>query len=94
MLETILSKIAAENLIAPEVNAGDVLGGGLNIALWGIGILAVVIILYSALQMITSRGDVEKAKKGRLGITWGMIGLAIAVSAGVISSVVINTVGK
>jgi hypothetical protein len=85
--------IAANNLNAPNVNASGLLNGAMSLALWGIGILSVVIIIYAAFLIVTARGDVEKAKKGRLAITWGMVGLGLALMTGVIVSVVINTLG-
>jgi hypothetical protein len=86
--------LAADNgLKAPNVNADQLLSAGLGIALWGIGILSVCIILYAALRIITARGDVEKVKKGRLAITWGLVGLVIAIMAGTIINIVTSTFG-
>jgi hypothetical protein len=81
---------ANSNLKAPNVDAGDLLGNAVSLALWGIGILAVVIILYAAIRIITARGDAEKVKKGRLAITWGMVGLGLAIMTGTIISLVTN----
>jgi hypothetical protein len=93
MLNNVLLKIADTSLEAPNVDAGRLLNAALSIALWGIGIMSVVVIIYAAFLIVTARGDVEKAKKGRLAITWGMVGLIIAISASVIVSVVVNTAG-
>jgi hypothetical protein len=84
---------ADSRLQAPNINAGDLLGNGISLALWGIGILSVAIILYAAFRIVTARGDVEKAKKGQREIVWGMVGLGIALLTGVIISVVTNTLG-
>jgi hypothetical protein len=87
------SLIAATSLNMPHVNASQVLGQGLNIALWGIGILSVAIIIYAAFRIITARGDAEKVKKGRLAITWGMVGLGVALMTGIIVSIVADIFG-
>jgi len=90
LLNIIIAK-TTKDLEMPELSASRVLTEGLTIALWGIGVLSVALIIYAAIRIITARGDVEKATKGRRMIIWGMVGLGIAVLAGTISSLVINT---
>jgi hypothetical protein len=84
---------AMKTLDMPQVDPNQVLSNGISIALWGIGILSVAVIIYAAFRIVTARGDVEKAKKGRAAVVWGMVGLGVALLTGFIVSVVINTLG-
>jgi hypothetical protein len=84
---------ADKRLQAPNIEASTLLGNGITLALWGIGVLSVAIILYAAFRIITARGDAEKVKKGRLAITWGMVGLGVTLLAGFIISIVRNVLG-
>jgi hypothetical protein len=79
---------ANPGLKAPHIKAGDLLSNSVSLALWGIGVLSVGIILFAAIRIITARGDAEKVKKGRLAITWGMVGLGLAIMTGTIISLV------
>jgi uncharacterized membrane protein YidH (DUF202 family) len=90
MIENILSKVADSELKAPNVDASDLLNTGIYIALWGVGVMSVAVILYAALRIVTARDDVEKAKKGKRAIIWGMIGLGIALLASFITNLVIK----
>jgi hypothetical protein len=93
-MNKIYTFFAADNrLEAPNVNASDLLSNAMNLALWGIGTLSVVIIIYASFLIVTARGDTEKAKKGRLAVTWGMVGLGLALMTGVIISIVTNILG-
>lgn len=95
MSKTIFNLIAkdANNLKMPHVKAEDAIGNGITLAYWGIGILAIAVIIYAAFRIITARGDVEKATKGRRMIVWGMVGLVIALLAGIITNIILNTFG-
>ena len=81
----------AEDLKMPHINASDAIGNGIALAYWGVGILSVAVIIYASFRIVTARGDVEKATKGRRMIIWGMVGLMIAVLAGVITNIVVDT---
>jgi hypothetical protein len=85
--------MATKTLDMPQIDASQVLGNGITIALWGIGIMSVAVIIYAAFRIITARGDVEKAKKGRLAIVWGMVGLGLALMTGVIVSLTLDIFG-
>jgi hypothetical protein len=90
----IFNFLAADNrLKAPNIDSGQVLGNAISLALWGIGVLSVLIIIYAAFLIVTAHGDVEKAKKGRLAITWGMVGFGITLMTGIITSLLTNTFG-
>jgi hypothetical protein len=85
--------IADTKLNAVNVDASNVLNAGINIALWGIGVLSTAVIVYAAFRIVTARGDTEKVKQGRMAITWGMVGLGIALMTSFIISTVVNLVG-
>lgn len=95
MFKNLLILIAkdANNLKMPHIDASTAVGNGITFAYWAIGILAVAVILYAAFRIVTARGDVEKATKGRKMIIWGMVGLVIALLAGFITSVILDTLG-
>ncbi len=41
------------------------------------GIIAIVWIIWSGFSMVTAGGDTDKAKKGRVGMTWALIALSL-----------------
>lgn len=64
-----------------------------NLVTWltiAIGILSVVFIIVSAIQITTSGGDAEKVKKARRTLLYAVIGLVVAILAGVIVSIIFN----
>jgi type IV secretory pathway VirB2 component (pilin) len=58
--------------------------------LMGVGILAVIMIIVSAIRITTSGGNPEKVKSGKNTLLWSVIGLAIALLATVIVNLVIS----
>lgn len=71
----------------------DILNLVANVVTWltiAIGILSVVFIIISAVQIITSGGDTEKVKKARRTLLYSIIGLVVAILANVIISLVFN----
>lgn len=83
----------ASDLQVPHISASDAVGNGVSLAYWAIGILSVAVIIYASFRIVTARGDVEKATKGRRMVIWGMVGLIIALLAGIITGIVTNTLG-
>lgn len=76
--------------------ATDTIPAVMNILMWGIGIVSVGVIVLGAIMMISSAGSAERAKKGRLTVIGGVVGLVIAMLAYAIVSFVytnINTQG-
>ena len=65
----------------------------INVLLLVIGAIAVGMIIFAAVQMITSGGDTEKAKTGRKNLMWGVVGLFIALSARFIAGLVMGLGG-
>ena len=62
------------------------LGEVLNLAYYIAGALAVVMIIYSGIQFITSSGDPNKATKARQTLLFSLVGLAVIVFAYAITS--------
>jgi hypothetical protein len=81
---------ATYGLNVPELKADDVLEGFLNAFMWIIGVLSFAMLVYAAILLITASGEPEKVKTGRRAIVWGLVGLAVALLAVVITNVVIN----
>jgi hypothetical protein len=76
--------------IPQELTAENILRNGLSLFAWVLGVLAVAIIIYASIRIVTARGDVEKAKRGRHEVVWGLVGLAVALLSGLIVSVVLT----
>lgn len=81
-----------DDLAAPE-KVENAIPTVINYLMIAVGIVAVVIIIYSAFLMVTATGDPEKFKNGRQALTAGIIGLLIAVLGAIIVQIVINSVG-
>jgi hypothetical protein len=78
----------------PDTNATKLetkIGEGLGYAFMAAGALAVVFLIYGGLMFAMSGGDTEKVKKAKNIILYSVIGLALAVTANVITSLVTNT---
>jgi len=80
------------DLDIPKLSPDTILRNGINIFLVFIGILAAVMIILSAVQLITSSGNPEKVKKAKMNLMWGIIGLAIALMAGTIVNLVMSII--
>jgi amino acid transporter len=63
-----------------------------NVILIVIAALAVIFLVYGAIQYVTSRGDTQAAEKARNTITYAIIGIIIAILAYAIVNVVFNLV--
>jgi hypothetical protein len=64
--------------------------------LWAVGVVCVIFIIIGGIKYATSGGDAEKVKKAKNTLLYACIGLAIALLAGVIVSLVTslsNTIG-
>lgn len=84
-----------KKIILPSSNfsgksASDVV---LAIANWIFGFMAVLAtfaVVYSGIMYLTAGGDVAKAETARKNLTWAVIGIIVAVTAGVIINAVIK----
>ncbi|MEI6477437.1 MAG: hypothetical protein WCO52_00395 [bacterium] len=69
---------AADDL---QGSIGTIAGRAINILLLLAGILAVIYLIWSGFQYITSAGNAEKAKVARQGIINAVIGIVVIVAA-------------
>ena len=72
-------------------------GGLINIVidflLWTVGVLSVVMIIFSGFRYITSAGDASKTKSAQTTLTYSIVGLIVAVPAWVIVKMVLKQFG-
>lgn len=64
-----------------------------NILLWVVGILSVIMIIYSGLRYITSAGDAAKTKSAQSTLTYAVVGLIVAILAWAIVNMVLDRIG-
>lgn len=62
----------------------------INLALYAIGIVAVIVIIYGGYIYMTSRGNEEQAKRGRAILTWSIIGLIVVLGAAALVNAVVK----
>ncbi|TWP14789.1 hypothetical protein EUA69_00800 [TM7 phylum sp. oral taxon 352] len=61
-----------------------------NVLLWAVGILSVIMIIFSGLRYITSAGDASKTKSAQSTLTYSVVGLIVAIMAYAIVNMVTN----
>ena len=61
-----------------------------NILLWAVGILSVIMIIFSGFRYITSAGDASKTKSAQSTLIYSVVGLIVAIMAYAIVNMVIN----
>ena len=61
-----------------------------NVLLWAVGILSVIMIIFSGLRYITSAGDATKTKSAQSTLTYSVVGLIVAIMAYAIVNMVTN----
>lgn len=61
-----------------------------NVLLWAVGILSVIMIIFSGLRYITSAGDASKTKSAQSTLTYSVVGLIVAIMAYAIVDMVTN----
>ena len=74
------ANIAACN-IDPDHKGDDLISDTnkiINVVIGVIGVVAVAVVIYGGFLFLTAQGDPGKIKKGKDSITWGIIGLIIA----------------
>ena len=69
----------------------ETIGGVVNIVLGFLGILATLGIIIGGFVMMTSGGNAEKSQSGKNGVTAGLIGLIIVLTAYAISRFVLGS---
>ena len=65
----------------------------INFLLWTVGILSVVMIIFSGFRYITSAGDAAKTKSAQTALTYSIVGLIVAVLAWVIVKMILRQFG-
>ena len=61
-----------------------------NVLLWAVGVLSVIMIIFSGLRYITSAGDASKTKSAQSTLTYSVVGLIVAIMAYAIVNMVTN----
>lgn len=61
-----------------------------NVLLWAVGILSVIMIIFSGFRYITSAGDASKTKSAQSTLTYSVVGLIVAIMAYAIVNMVTN----
>ena len=61
-----------------------------NILLWAVGILSVIMIIFSGFRYITSAGDASKTKSAQSTLIYSVVGLIVAIMAWAIVNMVIK----
>lgn len=61
-----------------------------NVLLWAVGILSVIMIIFSGFRYITSSGDASKTKSAQSTLIYSVVGLIVAIMAWAIVNMVIN----
>ncbi len=89
MIATLLAAIDAN---IPKITGQALLKNGLNTAYFIIGIVAVIMIVFSGYQYLTANGDSGKAATAMKTILFAVAGLVVAASAFAITSFVMGNV--
>lgn len=63
----------------------------INVVTGVLGVVAVAVVIYGGFLFLTAQGDPGKIKKGKDSITWGIIGLVIALLSWSIINFVLTT---
>ena len=61
-----------------------------NILLWVIGILSIIMIIFSGIRYVTSAGDASKTKAAQNTLIYSVVGLIVAIMAWAIVDFVVN----
>ena len=61
-----------------------------NVLLWAVGILSVIMIIFSGFRYITSAGDASKTKSAQNTLIYSVVGLIVAIMAYAIVNMVTN----
>lgn len=75
----------------PEVSASDVLSGVLTTVYFGVGIVAVIVIILGGIYYAISGGDASKVKFAKDAIMYAVVGLVVVLIAFVITNFVIGS---
>ena len=91
MFEYVAAKIpAGDGTGIPKVGASNAVTDVLNIAYTAAGIVAVIVIIVSAIFYVISQGDASKIKRAKDGILYAVVGLVVIMLAFTITNFVIG----
>lgn len=90
MLDLIAAKIDAKDAGIPSLGAGSVIDSVLNIVYMAAGIVAVIVIIVSAIFYVISQGDAAKIKRAKDGILYSIVGLVVVMLAFTLTNFVIG----
>lgn len=79
-----------EGQLPAYCTTGSLYSKFLNYALFFVGIVAVIMIIYGGYLYMTARNNEGQRKKGREILNWAVIGLAVVILATIIVNVVVN----
>ncbi len=91
MAAEIISDDNLNNIPNKDVDPNVLVQNILNWAYFGIGIVAVVLIVYAGVQYVTSEGDPGKTQTAQRTITYAIIGLIVVLMAAVITNFIIGS---
>lgn len=73
-------------------NVEDIYKKIMNIALYAIGIVAVIMVIYGGYIYMTAGGNADQAKKGRTILMWAIAGLVVVLAAASLVNIVVKYV--
>ena len=76
----------------PSANTDNVLTNVMNVILYAAGVVAVVMVIMSAIQITTSAGDASKVSKAKKTLIGSVIGIIVVVLAYAIVNFVIGVI--
>jgi hypothetical protein len=91
------AKIDTVNVGCPESNPDKLpitIGNVVTYAMWAVGAMAVIFLIIGGMKFAMSGGDAEKVKKAKSTILYSVIGLALAILASTIISLVSSIPGE
>lgn len=86
--------VRADGMPAELVGVNGVFTKFSNIALYAVGAISVIMLIWGGLRYITSGGDSKKITDAKNTILYAIIGLIIAILAFAIINFVLNTIGS
>ena len=93
LFETIQNQInnaASGTGATKNINSG--VATALNAVFGIVAIVAVIMVIIGGVSMATSQGDPSRVKKGRMAITYGLIGMAVCLLAFAIVNIVLVSI--
>lgn len=73
---------------------GGIFAQVVNVLLFIVGVLSVIMIIFSGIRYVTSNGDSQKTKSATNGLIWSIAGLAVAILAYAIVNFVLKNILK